>query len=220
MRQAPVRSVSVDLDGDGKPESVAVKPLGTNGERYQLTVGSATLTGKLSKDTPELMGLRVVSIMGDKIKQVVVLGSADSDFHTAQVYRYAQKALRLLGEVPFDPEVPGNGALYGEIWMGFWSKKDKCVLENGRIRLVPQELYAVGKKAKVTQPFVLLSKRGGETLATLGAGSAIELIACALLPGPNVNENHWYLIRSEKGLLGWAQLATFKSKVDGLTWAG
>jgi hypothetical protein len=218
VRQKAVESATADLDGDGKPESISVKPLGTSGERYQLTVGSATVTGKLPQDSTELIGLRIVNVAGGKTKQVLVLGYADSDFHAAQLYSYQSKALRLLGELPFDPEVPGNGALYGDVWMGFWSRKEKYVLDKGRLRLVPPELYAVGQKARVKQPFVLLTRRGGEPLATLGAGSALEIVACA--PLPDANANHWYLIRSEKGLLGWARLATFRERVEGLIWAG
>jgi hypothetical protein len=216
VRQPPPKSLTADLDGDGKPESIAVKPLG--GESYQLTVGGTSLTAKLPKGTSELLGVRVASITGDKVKQVFVIGFAESDSHGAQVYSYTNKTLRLLGEVPFDPDVTGNGALYGEVWMGFWSRHEKYVLENGKIRHVPQELYAVGQKVKVKQPFVLLTRRGGESLATLGVGNAIEIIACARIPDPQ--DNDWYLVRSEKGLLGWARLATFRDRVEGLLWAG
>jgi hypothetical protein len=210
--------LSVDIDGDGKSEEILVKSISPTDGRYQLTVGTVVISGKFSSRSMELWGVRAMSISGGKQKQLLVLGSEVTDTRVTHVYGYQNKQLRRIGEVPFEPEVPGNGALYGSSWMGFWEKKEKYVFEAGRIRLIPQEQYYVGKSVTVKTSFLLLTKRGGEPLATLGEKSKIELLTCVL--DVNDYEKHWYLIRSEKGLLGWAQYRTFQQKVDGLIVAG
>ncbi len=107
------------------------------------------------------------------------------------------------------PEFKGNGIVYLNDWVGFWSCRDKYVLDYSERKLkhVDQFAYFVGKQIKIEKGFkIYREKELVNEVAMLEDNSEIELILC-----DKVNREffeHRYLIKSQSGLLGWAN---FKS---------
>jgi hypothetical protein len=83
---------------------------------------------------------------------------------------------------------------------------------------VPQEFFYVGVEAFVKKSFPVYQTRAGKKqVAYLKSISNILLLLCD--PSPKKFFDHWYLIKSYTGLIGWAKLGSFQEKVEGLMWA-
>jgi hypothetical protein len=211
----PVRA---DLDGDGKPETLAVQWDVDKGG-FTLKVGSASVQAKT--EDPNEGGLEIVDLdSGDKWKDIAITtGQTDGD-HRVFLYGFDGKTLKPLGEVHALTEAKGNGIILSDSWMGFWNKRDKYVLDRPawKIRAVRQPLYAVGAECKVKQSFAIVQGRGDKTpVATLAQDSRIQVLAADTSGRPG---EELYLVKSSTGLLGWASRADLEGKTEGLPFAG
>lgn len=197
-------SRKVDLDGDGKPETVTLRPREDPGT-FTLQVGGATYTSP--EKNLQGMSLEVVDLLreGDKWKEVAVAtGLTDGDKRVF-LFGYDGKALKPLGEVHALGEVKGNGIVLAEIWMGFWNRTEKYALDRAAwtVRRVPQPFYYVGKQAKVKRSFALAHSRQDATVvANLAPGTTLEVLA-ADVP-ERADGKVLYLVKSATGLLGWS----------------
>ncbi|RKH05448.1 hypothetical protein D7V97_23930 [Corallococcus sp. CA053C] len=213
-------SVKADLDGDGKPDAVALTP-GADG-RFTLKVGAVTLQGNAAGN--EVRGFTVVDLdTGDKWKELLVhsIGDMDDD-HRFFLYGYDGKAVRSLGDVRALTEAKGNGIVLVDTWMGFWHQREKYALDRKAWRLtqVPQELYAVGVEATVKKSFALArSRTESAVVATTAQGSKVQVLA-ASVPAKAEWNDVWYLVKSSSGLLGWVRGKTLLESTEGLPLAG
>jgi hypothetical protein len=192
-----------DLDGDGKPETITLQAPADMGP-FTLKVGSATFTSP-DKELQECR-LEVVDLLreGDKWKEIAVSTGATDSEHRVFLFGFDGKAIRPLGEVHALGEMKGNGIVLAEIWMGFWNRTEKYVLDRATwtVRRVPQPFYYVGKQTQVKKPFALThSRQDASVVANLAPGTSIEVLAADLpeRPGGKV----LYLVKSGTGLLGW-----------------
>lgn len=219
-----VTSAEVDLNGDEKIDKVTISLPDIPEEEwsletgdFELKVNDASIKGKLGYTVD---GFVIVDIdKNDKFKEIAVHTGGESSDDEYLIYWYDGKSLRKMNWIARWPVFPGNGIVYVDNWMGFWSKRERYVLDRKKrvLKLVPQELYYIGQKVKVKKSFPLMQKRKGEkVLARLRLQSEILIIACAhIYSGAKYSEN-WYLIKSSTGLLGWARLKSFRYKVEGL----
>lgn len=219
----------VDLDGDGKLEDISISEITEAGE-FLLKVDGISIRGRFNVEEAA-DGFIIVDIdTTDKYKEVAVHTPGPSDDDEYLIYWYDGKSVREMGRMSRWPTFVGNGIVYVDDWMGFWSKRDKYVLDvNKRIlKLIPQELYYVGIEAKVIKSFPLYRTREGvEILAHLKPDSKVIILACDPSPTEPKGKKDdiddylydWYLIKSETGLLGWARLKSFEENLKGLPWA-
>ncbi|QSQ11931.1 hypothetical protein [Myxococcus landrumensis] len=221
--QALVQSTSADLNGDGKPEAIAVKGNENNGDfDFVLTVGTATHRMKVGA---EVLGLSLLDLdSSDKLKEVAVhSGMTDTDT-LAFVFRYDGKSLKPLGSVPALTEVKGNGVILSDSWRGFWNGRDKYAVDpkTQQLALVPQEFYYVGQEATVRESFPITQTRSDKKpVAQLAVGSKIQVVAATRVPVPGSPHTAFaYLVKSSTGLMGWTTPEVLAAKTDGLTWAG
>lgn len=226
-QQSP-RTLKADLDGDGVAETITLAILtASNGDTsFSLTVGAATVKHK--SEYGDDIAMQVIDVdRGDKLKEVMVTAVGGSDFTQTLIYRYDGKALVELAA--FDNqggiEFNGNGIALQSNWMGFWTCKRKYQLDRAtqRFREVPQEIYYVGVEGKVKETFPVYERRNTPAVvANTRAGSTMLVVACdpsPRCPGDTNDACHWYLIKTESGLLGWVRLETLRDKAD-LPWAG
>jgi len=106
--------------------------------------------------------------------------SSDDEF---LVYSYGGGIFKEMGRLSRWPMFPGNGIIYVDDWMGFWSKTSKYVQTNQRVlKQVPQEFYAVNQEGTVRESFALLTSRTDNTIMTsLKQGSRIVVGPAKLL---------------------------------------
>ncbi|MBZ4417598.1 VCBS repeat-containing protein [Myxococcus sp. RHSTA-1-4] len=214
--EGPVKSASVDLNGDGKPEALSLE-WDEGKDQFVLKAGNATLRGKTDGNEPA--GFTVVDIdSGDKRKEVAVhTGETDQD-KQEHLFAFDGKGLKALGSVPALTEARGNGIILSDSWQGFWNRRVKYVLDAraGKVTEVPQEMYAVGVEATVKVSFPLARSRTEKTpVATLAQGSRIQVLAAA-----PVGRGYLFLVKSSTGLLGWADEKSLVEKTEGLPLAG
>lgn len=228
IAQTSPRLLKADLDGDGTPETVKLTTTrGANDEQsFTLTVNVATVTRKLELEAD--VEMKIIDVdRSDKFKEVLIQGVGASDYSYTFVYHYDGKALIeiLKAEGQGGVEFSGNGIALQSDWMGFWTRKRKHQLDNTtqRFREVPQEIYYVGIEGKVKETFPVYERRGATTVvANTRAGSTMLVVACDPSPhctGDTNDACHWYLIKTETGLLGWVRLETLRDKAE-LPWAG
>jgi hypothetical protein len=223
-----VRSASADLNGDGKPEKIAMTSQGENPVRFTITVNGVKFVNKAESFTDQAPGFRVVKIDSvGKARQLAVRFIGPNDYGETRFFRWDGKALHLIGAVPNAENITGNGAIYARVWMGFWACKQKYAFnpKTQMLIYVPQPAYYAGTPATVknTFPIYLEHTSGSSVIANVSPGSKIQLVlfwTSTALPENSTEKNGWYLIKTATGLCGWARLDSFREKVEGLPWAG
>lgn len=212
-----VRQAEADLNGDGTSESITLTSTDELGN-FTLKVGNFELKGNLG-DTVD--GFVIVDVdSSDPYREIGIHTPGPSDDDVFLMIWFNGREIRTMGILSRWPSFQGNGIVYVDDWMGFWIKREKYVLnKNSRLLdRVPQELYYVGVEATVKKSFPIYRSRNGlQSIANLREGSKILIFACD--PQDTNYLNHWYLVKSESGLLGWAKLGNFMEKVQGLPWA-
>jgi hypothetical protein len=156
----------------------------------------------------------------DKYKEIAVHNPGPSEDDEYAIYWYDGKSIKAMGVLSRWPKLFGNGIVLVDDWMGFWSKKDKYVLNKKTrgLELIPQEFYYVGAEATVKEIFPIYETRDGSTIvANLAPKSKILILLCDCSPGEYMDK--WYLIKSETGILGWTRPKPFHEKLDGLNYA-
>lgn len=191
----PTQSATVDLNGDGKPDTIAVKAIAPAGT-FRLTINDQSITGKLSNPTD---GLVVVDLLrGDKLQEIDVHTPGPSDDDQHRLFWYDGKTIRPASPLLMRwPEFNANGIVYMNDWMGFWEQTDKYVLntKTHMLEKVPQEFYYVGKEAKVEKSIPICQTRGNnKVVANLLPKSTVQVL---------IYSNGWYLLKSSTNLTGW-----------------
>lgn len=212
--EEPVRSVSVDLNGDGKKDA-ATLDWKEGAATYTLQVGKSRLKGR--GDEGYVGELTVVDLdKGDAFKELRVDVEMEWDERRVDLYGFDGKQLKLLGILHKPIQAHGNGVVLSDEWRGFWSQRDKYVLnrEQWRLDLVPQPFYYVGDEIRVTASFPLLfSPKGKDVVAQLAANTKIRVLAA----DPSVSDKQsWFLVKSSTGLVGWVASESLTRNTEGL----
>ncbi len=232
VAQKEAQHESVDLDGDGIEENVRLEYSPYMGD-FMLGIDDLTVENRLE---PELTGLEIIDIdTSDDFLEVKVSTPGPSDDPECFIYALMDGEIVEIGHICGWMTFPGNGTALVEQWMGFWSKTEMYALnpDTHQMEVVPQELYVIpgywnegdiGIECTVLESFPIhASHDDSMVLEDLEEGSAITLVACR--PGP-VEEmdgymmrnpfHDWYLIMTQSGVTGWAQLETFQYNIEGI----
>lgn len=209
-----VKKAKFDLNGDNKAETILISEITGCGD-FVLKVDKISIKGQLSY---KVDGLIIIDIdKADKYKEIAVYTLGPSDDVEYLIYWYDGKSIKEMGRLARWPKFLGNGIVLVDDWMGFWSKRDKYILnkKTRTLELVPQELYYVGIEATVERSFPIYKTRtGSKIVANLKPNSKILILVCD--PSPDDYLSHWYLIKSETGLIGWTQERSLYDNVEGL----
>jgi len=222
-----VDSAKADLNGDGKMEEIAISKHGLYGG-FILNVDKISIIGQLEDDIDGFVIVDIDTV--DKYKEIAVHTPGPSGDDQYLIYNYDGKTVKEMGKLERWPKFFGDGTVIVQDWMGFWSKKDKYVLNKERraLDLIPQELYNVGIEAEVIESFPLYKSRQDTTIVDiLKPNSKVLVLLCD--PSPEHCKEHlkeisdnffcdWYLIKSENEIVGWARMKSFSHKLA-LSWA-
>jgi len=212
-----LKEVEIDLNGDGEKDKISVFDICESGE-FTLKVNHHSKKGKLND---QIDGFTIIDLdKNDPQKEIALHTPGPSDDDEYLIFGFDGKSIQEIGRLSRWPTFLGNGEVLVGDWMGFWEKKDMFVLDkkSKKLKLLPQEFYFVGQKAKVKVGFPIYEKRKeSKIVANLQPSETIII----LLYDPSERDylSGWYLIKTSKGLLGWARLRAFSEKVEGLPWA-
>lgn len=187
-------SAKVDLNGDGKVETVKLTKLK---DGFRLQINQATVEDTLG-DEPE--GFYIADVdRSDKYREIVVYTPGPSDDYEHAFFWFDGQRIHKMGHLMRMLKFLGNGIVLADDWMGFWVITRKYVLsKDRRLVEVPQEFYYVGVTGKVSEPLTLYQTRQSKrVLATLRVGSKAEIVLS--------DAKGWYPVKSENRLLGWAK---------------
>lgn len=210
-------SKTVDLDGDGRPDTIGLE-IHEETDSYILTVN-----GHIAKGTLEFVdGFKIIDIdTSDRRKEIAVHSPGPSDDDVYIIYDYDGKSLKRMATLSRWPVFLGNGVVYVDNWMGFWTIRRKYQLDSKKRQLncVPQEFYYVGVEATVRRSFPILQRRDDRSavVAKLKPNSKVMILLCD--PSPKAYGDDWYLIKSESGLVGWTKEKGFTEKFHQLPYA-
>ena len=202
-----VMSQQVDLNGDGVTDSIWI--LAQPDGEFTLFVGSDSVTRSFEGGLPADGFLIVDVLESDKYKEIAVHTPGPSSDDEYYLFWYDGKSIYEMSYLFRWPTFYGNGIVNVDNWIDFWSKREKHILnqETRKLTHVPQELYYVGVEANVRQTFPIYRTRtGSDIVANLKENSTCLLLVCDMSPA-RVYE-HWYLIKTSSGLVGWARGST------------
>lgn len=214
----PGKKAQADLDGDGKVEVVTLyaKP---GGHRWAIWVNDDKVF--VDSSSIDFDGFNVIDLdTTDKYKEIVVrLNGPCTDFYV--IYEFRNKSIRKIGAVGEVAQFCGDGSIIVKDYsMSFWTRTLKYVLTRQRtIELVPQEFYYVGKEGVVEKGFPIYAKRGSKVVVDIAKPGEKVLILLSDCSSEEPEQN-WYLIKTERNILGWIYMKTFGGKIGGLVWGG
>jgi hypothetical protein len=198
-------SDSLDLNSDAKVDVISLDE-GPDSYDYILKINSSETVGAFDDGEPN--GFQIVDInKWDKYKEIAVHTPGPSSDDVYNIYWYNGSEIVFMNRLSRWPTFLENGIVYVDGWRGFWTQRDKFVLNNKTRRLeqIPQYAYYVGIKVQVSTSFPIYRTRQlQDQVALLKDNTEIELLMCDL------NNSDWqnqlYLIKSSSKLLGWAKL--------------
>lgn len=220
----PVKSATADVNGDGKPDVITIAAV-PNTPRFTLRVNGAKLTVAYDDYFDGAPSLRILPVnAGVKKAYVSVFLSGANDYYENRFFTYDGKSIHPAGKTLGTVTAPGNGVVYAEWWMSFWTVHTKYAPDaSGFLRFVPQAGYYVGVTGTVKESFPVrvAATKSAAIVATVAPGSKVTL----LLFQPYTKElkddpEGYYLIKTQTGLCGWADYRTFHNKIPDLPFAG
>lgn len=203
-----VKTISADLDGDGRPETatLSVSLAGT----FTLTVNDGSYSGEfhMEEDDVDLLNrqitLKVIAIdQRDPYREIEFRYNGDRyDLQECLLFSYKDAVLQKIHDFPIiaQPVYAGAGIVLVEHWNEFWTKKDKYLIDRTTrmLKAIPQAFYYVGVEAGVLEMFpIYRAMDTSDVVAHLRPGST-----CLILV---YDPRGWYLIKSESGLVGWTK---------------
>ncbi len=205
----------IDLNSDNKTELINVETT-DNPNEFKLTIDNKTVLAKF--DDGDTDGFQIIDINNtDAYKEIAVHTTGSSDDDEYMIYWYDGENIIFMDHLSRWPTFNGNGIVYVDGWEGFWSSRDKYVLDDTsrKLNLIEQFAYYVGVTAKVKNTFEIYKEKDLiNKIALLKEGSEIELILC-----DKTNKEYFdykYLIKSNSGLLGWAEFRNIWDNTEGI----
>ena len=210
-----ITSTILDLNSDNKTEIVKVETT-ENPYEFRLIIEGQEILGNF--ENGETDGFKIIDInTADDYKEIAVhtFGSSSDDEY--MIYWYNGKEIVFMDHLSRWPTFNGNGIVYVNNWVDFWSCRDKYVLDNTNRKLnhIEQFAYYVGITVKVKNAFTIYKEKYLiNNVALLSVGSDIVMILC----DKNYKDyyDYRYLIKSESGLLGWADFKQIELNTEGI----
>lgn len=206
-------SSETDLNSDNKSDIIKVEAIGNpygNPYEFKLTVNDSEIIGKFWDGTTD--GFKIVDInKRDKYKEIAVHTPGPSSDDEYLIYRYSRDTIYFMNHLSSRPTFVGNGIVYFDNWEGFWTKRDKYLLDQKemKLKLIAQAAYYVGLKVKIKEGFVIYKETDlVNKVALLSSGSEIEIVLCKKSKEGNPFDNDRYLVKSKSKLIGWVSLKT------------
>jgi len=231
-------TVSGDLNFDSIIDVVKVSFV-TNDGLYSYLEGPFTvdINGTVYTDKceeAEVFDVKIVGIGPDALNPAVMV----SCFGTGDVgeyffYEIKNKKIVSLGSIKVwgSAEVPGNGKILTNAWMGFWSLQGEYAIdkESGKLMMFKKDTYDVNIEGMVKTTFKIFKSRedNSEVVQNLKPGTKLTFLKCDISPvckneGGYDDEYDcdWYFLKTQGGTEGWVRFKDFKNSVEDLPWAG
>jgi hypothetical protein len=209
---------STDLNGDNILEEINLTNIDETTE-FSLEISGEKIEGKFNEGSAD--GFIIVDIdKNDKYKEIAVHTPGPSSDDEYLVYWYDGENIKETARLSRWPKFLGNGIVYVDGWLGFWSRRDKYILNKSTRKLekVSQYAYYVGVKATVRSSFTIFKdKELKEKVALLSKNSEIEILVCDM--DDREWRDHIYLIKSKSNLIGWASNQDIYNNLEGLPMA-
>ena len=222
--------LSEDLNFDGSKEEIEISFSGEDEydlHEYIIKVDDLVYKGKFEYEG--VASAEIIDIdRSDKQKEILVRLDGQTD-DVIDYFFSLDGSIIKIGEVPGSSysEMPGDGTVIMNEWMGFWSRDKKYRLEKSV--LVPiREEYKIDVNSRLAETMVLHSSpsNGSGISAELKPDTEIKLTAvkifgdeCTTADGYK-HECEWYMVESADGMRGWVEYGELIKSTMDLPWAG
>lgn len=227
-----------DLNRDNLADVIKVSFV-TNDGMYSYLEGDFTIdiNGTKYKDKcseAEIFDVKIVDIDKDDMNPAVLVSCyGTGDVGEYFFYRYWNNTIVSLGSIKLwgSVEVPGNGKILTNDFMGFWTLHGEYIVDKNTSKLVQvkKDTYEVNVEGTVKTSFKILKSRDdkSDVVENVKPRTKVTLLRCDVSPlckneagYDDEYECDWYLFKTESGKEGWARLKDFRENIDDLPWAG
>lgn len=221
---ALVKSATTDINGDDKPDTIALSSV-PNAGRFVLSVNGSKLSVSHEDFFDASPGFSVLRLnTGSKKAYIAVFLAGPNDQDENRFFTYDGKTIRPMGAAPGIVTAPGNGAVYAQWWTGLWTCHAKYAPNpSGVLRFVPQAAYYVGVNGivKTSFPVRVAATKTAAVVANVAPGSKVTLLLFQPYgKQPGSATEGYYLIKTQTGLCGWADYKVFDGRIPDLPFAG
>ncbi len=198
--------LSVDLDGDGKPEKI-------------VPMEEKVMVGSLSWPCS---GMDVCSVeahditSADKQRELLVCEHGPRDDKSCRLLMLKAGALV---EIAFPTKYPpskvitnSNGVVLTEEWTDrLYHRIEKYTYNSGKLEVVKQPFYAASSKHRTDRTFTIVYAPGSkQVVGNAKPDSEVELLV------EHGEQPGWYLVKFSSGIAGWAHKDDIIAASDGL----
>ena len=209
---------TIDLDSDGDSEIIKIELIQGTYYQFILKIADQEIRDTLGEG---INGFQIIDIdKTDKYKEIAVHSSGPSNDDEYKIYWYDGDTIKKMAFIERWPTFLGNGIVYVDNWEGFWTKRDKYLLNKNDRTLdhIPQFAYYIGIKIRVENSFTIYREKDlKDEVALLSKYSEIELLLCDT--EKKEGDKYLYLIKSESGLVGWTRSDVLIKNTTGINWA-
>ncbi|MCO4748022.1 MAG: hypothetical protein KC912_24730 [Proteobacteria bacterium] len=191
---------SVDLDGDGKNETIEVSEDTLRVGNARVDCGGYTACEVTPTDVKS----------SDNKKELLVCEHGPRDDQYCRLYRYDG---RMLKELPFEGEehgqskiiINGSGIVRTSQWAHrLYTRVDKWTLDGDKLVRTPQPMYGANETFRVAATFQLKLEPNAKskTIANTKPDSDIVLLA------EHGTHEGWFLVMLSSNITGWVHQST------------
>jgi len=144
----------------------------------------------------------------DKYKEIFIHTPGPSSDDNYLVLYFDGRNIKKSGEIERWIRYVGKGTVIIDNWAGFWVSTEKYILDkNHLLKPVPQKIYYVDVKVTPVRDFIIYNDPFSQKeIGKINAGENITVLSYESRKRREkpYDPNAWYLILSEKRILGWA----------------
>jgi hypothetical protein len=215
---AEYEKLTVDIDGDKKPEIITMSTSGSGAfQDFTIRINEATYTDKFFTVDGNFPELHIIGIDYKRTSRQLLVKTFEPSWCNFHLLSYSNNKLYTLLKFQSDgdcigPQPLGNGTLSVRTWQGFWWKVDTYRLDptGTQLILILNDIYNVDISVASKKDFTL--EKGNCEKTQVKEGAFVRI-------GKFDFQKQRYLLRTSDGVCGWLKQSELDTNLSEIPYA-